>query len=70
MSDTLERQKREWERRVQLGKQGNPFATLCNNCYGRHAPPNDELCPHENIEVTKARLKRKLRTPTSTAEPT
>ena len=26
---------------------GNPFATLCLNCYGRHAPPKDEICQHE-----------------------
>lgn len=43
----LEQQKRDWPRRVEGGRQGNPFATLCQHCFGRHAPPNDELCPNE-----------------------
>lgn len=27
-------------------KTGNPFATLCNNCMGRHWSPKDRECPH------------------------
>ena len=42
----LKRQLEGWERALKYGK-GNPFATLCLHCYGRHAPPNDEICPHD-----------------------
>lgn len=46
-AEKLTEQQRDWERRVAAGKQGNPFATLCQHCFGRHAPPNDELCPYD-----------------------
>lgn len=44
---TLAQQQRDWPRSVILGKEGNPFATLCRHCYGRHAPPRDEICPRD-----------------------
>lgn len=51
----LDEQRRSWPNMVAMGKQGNPFATLCRHCYGRHAPPRDEICPHESIEAVKVR---------------
>lgn len=35
----------DWERDRKGGEAGNPFATLCDACHGRHAPPRNELCP-------------------------
>lgn len=52
----LERQQREWPLHLKGAADGNPFATLCRHCCGRHAPPRDEICPHESIEVVKARI--------------
>ena len=43
----LKRQEEGWPLAVAEGKKGNPFATLCMHCYGRHKPPMDEICPHE-----------------------
>lgn len=42
-----QQQQQDWLKHVAGGKQGNPFATLCLHCYGRHSPPRDEICPHE-----------------------
>lgn len=36
-----------WERSKEGARKGNPFATLCLHCYGRHAPPKDEICPYD-----------------------
>jgi uncharacterized OB-fold protein len=55
----LAEQKVEWQLLIAIAKKGNPFATLCENCYGRHAPPKDAICPHENIDVTMAKMKKK-----------
>ena len=41
----LAEQKRHWP--LPPAAAGNPFATLCLHCYGRHAPPRDEICPHD-----------------------
>lgn len=54
----LVRQKREWPNHLKGAAGGNPYATLCLHCYGRHAPPKDEICPHESIETVKARALR------------
>lgn len=43
----LKRQEAHWPRDVEEGKKGNPFATLCLHCYGRHKPPMDEICPND-----------------------
>lgn len=43
----LKRQIDGWERAKEAGRKGNPLATLCLHCYGRHAPPQDEICPHK-----------------------
>ena len=43
----LARQNEAWPRAVEAGKKGNPFATLCLHCYGRHKPPLDDICPYE-----------------------
>lgn len=37
-----------WPNAVEAGRKGNPFATLCQHCYGRHAPPNDDICPYQS----------------------
>lgn len=41
----LKQQIADWERDKEGARKGNPFATLCRHCYGRHAPPRDEICP-------------------------
>lgn len=43
----LQRQMVGWDRAAEEGRKGNPWATLCLHCYGRHRPPHDEICPHE-----------------------
>lgn len=43
----LTRQQADWPRLVNLGSEGNPFATLCDHCCGRHKPPMDEICPNQ-----------------------
>ena len=34
----LARQLKAWPEHLRGAKQGNPLATLCAHCYGRHAP--------------------------------
>lgn len=52
----LKKQIEHWPRAVQAGKEGNPFATLCQHCYGRHKPPHDEICPYEPPKPSAAEL--------------
>lgn len=52
----LTEQERHWPRCVQAGKEGNPFATLCYHCFGRHRPPRDEICPGEPPKPSAAEL--------------
>jgi hypothetical protein len=47
MAAILEKQLADWPNHLYGAKTGNPFATLCDHCYGRHSPPKDEICPHE-----------------------
>lgn len=42
----LAQQKLNWPKQIAGAKTGNPFATLCQHCFGRHFPPLDEICPH------------------------
>jgi len=56
VSRSLEQQQADWKRQLEGAKTGNPYATLCQHCYGRHAPPFDELCPNESIDDLKRRL--------------
>lgn len=49
-------QQRDWPKALAGGRQGNPFATLCDHCCGRHAPPNADLCPHLDVRGKHARL--------------
>lgn len=51
----LDEQQRKWERDLEGARGGNPYATLCLHCCGRHAPPRDKFCPNESIEALKAR---------------
>jgi hypothetical protein len=44
-----ERQQREWQRDLEGAATGNPYATLCYGCMGRHRPPRNELCPYKEI---------------------
>jgi hypothetical protein len=45
---TLKEQLEDWERmQNHPTANGNPYATMCMHCYGRHPPPRDELCPHD-----------------------
>jgi len=41
----LAKQQKDWPKHLAGAKRGNPVATLCLHCYGRHPPPRDELCP-------------------------
>lgn len=43
----LSRQMAGWERARREGREGNPLATLCLHCYGRHPPPMDDICPYD-----------------------
>lgn len=43
----LARQIEAWPKHVMGAKQGNPWATLCSHCYGRHAPPHSDICPND-----------------------
>ena len=43
----LARQLKAWPEHLRGAKQGNPLATLCAHCYGRHAPPRDTLCTRD-----------------------
>lgn len=37
----------QWPLALAEAKKGNPWATLCLHCYGRHGPPHDKICPHD-----------------------
>lgn len=45
----LEEQIRDWPKHLKGAEAGNPYATLCWHCYGRHAPPKDEICSREEL---------------------
>lgn len=44
---TLQQQVADWPKHREAGQKGNPWATLCMRCYGRHAPPHGDICPNE-----------------------
>lgn len=56
----LAKQIAAWPKHIAAGKNGNPWATLCLHCYGRHAPPHDSICPHDppNLDRKSERLDR------------
>jgi hypothetical protein len=58
MMDELAQQ-RDWERDLAGAAKGNPFATLCDHCMGRHPPPRNAACPRESIDDLRARLMRR-----------
>lgn len=37
----------DWPKHLAGARQGNPWATLCMHCYGRHGPPRDDICPRD-----------------------
>ena len=41
----LAEQQRTWPLHLEGARQGNPWATLCTHCYGRHPPPHGDICP-------------------------
>jgi DNA invertase Pin-like site-specific DNA recombinase len=43
----LKQQEAGWERAREAGRAGNPMATVCLHCYGRHPPPRDDICPND-----------------------
>lgn len=53
--DLLERQKKDWPRMREMARNGNPWATLCFHCFGRHAPPHTEICPQELTKEGKCK---------------
>lgn len=58
-ANILEEQLKQWPCDLDAGAKGNPYATLCQNCYGRHTPPRDQICPHESIGDLKKRTRGK-----------
>lgn len=56
----LAKQIAAWPRHVEGAKGGNPWATLCLHCYGRHGPPHSEICPNDppNRDRKSERLDR------------
>lgn len=42
----LAQQRSAWPKHLAGAKDGNPFATLCQHCCGRHIPPRDDICPN------------------------
>ena len=41
------KQERDWPLILKGAQGGNPYATLCQHCFGRHEPPRDNICPHQ-----------------------
>jgi len=48
--NVLQEQENIWSSCVEAGRKGDPFATLCLHCYGRHKPPRDEICQRVQSE--------------------
>lgn len=48
-------QDRDWASYLKSGKDGNPWATLCQHCYGRHAPPRDDICPAPDLQGLRSK---------------
>jgi hypothetical protein len=50
MSETQAEKEARWKREDDAAfagaRTGNPFATLCQHCYGRHPAPRDKECPY------------------------
>lgn len=62
--ELLEKQIKQWPAAVAAGKKGNPWATMCLHCYGRHPPPHDKICPHDppSMDRKSEQLDRSART--------
>lgn len=45
----IAKQHAAWPNAIKGAESGNPYATLCQHCYGRHMPPRDDLCPTLNL---------------------
>lgn len=59
----LKQQHIDWDNALKFGR-GNPFATLCMCCYGRHPPPRDNICPRTIVrENPPQRLAKSLSDP-------
>lgn len=58
MAETQEEKVARWSKddefRSKLAATGNPFATLCDHCYGRHKAPRDKECPHSPPPKSKS----------------
>lgn len=57
-SRILAAQQREWPQHLKGAEMGNPFATLCDHCCGRHPPPRNTICPNESIAQLRVRLRK------------
>lgn len=59
-NETQEQKEARWKRQDEIMREGmktgNPYASLCLHCYGRHWSPKDDECPHESIDDLKRRL--------------
>lgn len=49
----LAEQKKNWPKHIEGAEQGNPHATLCLHCYGRHEPPHGEICPYDPPSISR-----------------
>lgn len=52
---TFDQQERDWPKVMVGARQGNPYATMCLHCHGRHRPPHNELCPNQSLEGAAAK---------------
>lgn len=54
MPETQAEKEARWKRQDETAlygaETGNPYATLCLNCYGRHRSPKDNECPHSELK--------------------
>ena len=49
-ADKEARWKRDDEHSRVGASKGNPYATLCFHCYGRHRAPKDNECPYTKFD--------------------
>lgn len=45
-----DKQWRDWLNDLAGMRSGNPYATMCRYCSGRHGPPRDHDCPRAALQ--------------------
>ena len=43
----LAQQWMDWPKHLAGAREGNPWAMLCDHCYGRHLPPRGVICQND-----------------------